>query len=55
MFRAELICRTNSGIRAVRMTMVSRTIDRVQVHPEAGSMKVDSRVWNPVRMPETAQ
>ena len=55
MFREELICFTNNGINAVRITIVSSMIDNAQVQPEFGSMNELSNEWKPTRMPDTAQ
>ena len=38
--RDAMICLTNSGIIAARMTMTRPTIDRAQVHPEAGFIPI---------------
>jgi len=55
MFRDDRICRTNSGISAIRMTTVSSTIDSAQVIPQSGSMNVLSSECHPTRIPDTAQ
>ena len=37
MFRVDLICFTNSGIRQIRMRTTSETIDRPQAQPLSSS------------------
>ncbi|CAB4879073.1 unannotated protein [freshwater metagenome] len=48
--RCDLICLTKRGIRAMRMTMTRPTIEKVQVQPLAGFMKVLSSWWNWTRI-----
>ncbi len=36
MFRVDLICLTNSGIRQIRMSTTRDTMDRPQAHPVSG-------------------
>ena len=37
MFRVDLICFTNSGIRQIRIRITSETMDRPQAQPLFGS------------------
>ncbi len=55
MFREDLICFTNSGIRAVRMTTVSMTMARAQVQPESSPKTGEKIPCASTRMPETTQ
>ncbi len=43
--RDAMICLTNSGIIAARMTMTSPTIDSAQVHPDAGFIPIQVKPW----------
>ncbi len=55
MFRLDLICRTNSGIRAARITSVRPTIDSAQDHPDSGPKIPPNNEWKPVRITEVIQ
>ena len=50
-----MICLTNSGISATRMTTVSETIDSAQVQPLSAPKTGDHTEWKSTRMPETTQ
>ena len=52
MFRLDLICLTNSGISAIRMTRVSPMIDSAQAAPPAGSRTRLNSLWKPTRTTE---
>ena len=50
MLRWLLICRTNSGIRAMRMTTTRPTIESTHDQPPAGSRNSDQNRWNATRI-----
>ena len=53
--REDLICLTNSGISAIRITTVSETIDSAQVQPLSAPNTGVHTVWKSTRMPDTTQ
>ena len=53
--REDLICLTNSGISAIRMTTVSKTMDSAQVQPLSAPNTGAHSLWKSTRMPETTQ
>ena len=55
MAREDLICLTNSGISAIRMTMVSDAMDSTQVQPLSAPSSGDHTLWKSTRMPDTTQ
>src|SRR3954451_10436961 len=55
MFRLDLICLTNSGIREARITRVSPMIDSTHDQPEAGPNTAPNTVWKPDSMIEVTQ
>ena len=55
MLRLDLICLTNSGISAVRMTTVRNTMDSTQVQPLSAPSSGEKMECASTRMPETTQ
>ena len=47
MLRLDLICLTNSGISAARITTVSPTMDSTQAQPEDGPSTAPNSEWKP--------
>jgi hypothetical protein len=55
MFRLDLICFTNSGINAARITTVNPMIDSTHENPEAGPKTDPNTWWNPDSNTEVIQ
>ena len=52
MLRLDLICFTNSGISAIRMTSVSPMIDSTQAKPDVGPKMPPNSLWKPTSTAE---
>ena len=54
MLRLDLICLTNSGISAARMTRVRPMIDSTHASPPPGPEESHSTLWKPTSTKDTA-
>ena len=54
MLRLDLICLTNSGISAARMTRVRPMIDSTQAMPDSGPKMLPHTLCHPIKMAEIA-
>ena len=52
MLRLDLICLTNSGISAIRITRVSPMIDSTQATPDASPKIPPNSLWKPTSTAE---